>query len=97
VKTCPEDAITLLPRLRVGSRAGESEIVARTEPFHCIRCGKPFGTARMIEAMLGKLAGHSMFAGKAERLKMCADCRVIDAVAGDGQAVITDLDKDKPS
>jgi hypothetical protein len=30
--------------------------------------------------MLAKLAGHSMFAapGALERLKMCADCRVLD-------------------
>ena len=29
--------------------------------------------------MLGRLAGHAMFQGAAlERLKMCADCRVVD-------------------
>ena len=30
--------------------------------------------------MLAKLAGHSMFAepGALDRLKMCADCRVLD-------------------
>ncbi len=34
----------------------------------------------MIDNMLGKLSGHSMFAGPAQqrRLQMCADCRVID-------------------
>ena len=37
-------------------------------------------TEKMIAGMLGKLAGHSMFAepGSLDRLKMCADCRVID-------------------
>ena len=37
------------------------------EPFRCIRCAKPFGTLRAIEAMLGKLAGHSMFQGARRR------------------------------
>jgi len=35
--------------------------------------------------MLAKLAGHSMFAepGALERLKMCADCRVLDKMDKD--------------
>jgi hypothetical protein len=34
----------------------------------------------MIGNMLAKLAGHSMFSapGSLDRLKMCADCRVLD-------------------
>jgi hypothetical protein len=51
------------------------------------------GTQKMIEAMLGKLAGHSMFAGpgKLDRLKMCADCRVIDLVQNEGSVDIRDV------
>ena len=51
--------------------------------FLCIRCGKPLGTERMIGNMIAKLAGHSMFAapGALDRLKMCADCRVLDMMA----------------
>ena len=39
----------------------------------------------MIGNMLAKLAGHSMFAepGSLDRLKMCADCRVIDMMQKD--------------
>ena len=48
------------------------------EPFNCVRCGKPFGTRQMVENMLGKLGGHSMFAGGTRRLQMCGDCRVVD-------------------
>ena len=53
--------------------------------FKCVSCGKPLGTQKMIEMMLGKLAGHSMFAapGSLDRLKMCADCRV-EAVVNEG-------------
>ena len=46
-------------------------------------CGKVLGTRQMIESMLGKLAGHSMFQGegKLKRLQMCADCRVVDMMS----------------
>ena len=50
------------------------------EPFHCIRCGKPFGVRSTIERVAAKLEGkHWMFKGSARRLdviKMCEDCRV---------------------
>ena len=51
------------------------------EPFHCIRCDKPFGVKSTIERVTAKLEGkHWMFKGQAQRLdvlKMCEDCRVI--------------------
>ena len=42
----------------------------------------------MIATMLGKLSGHSMFAtpGALDRLKMCADCRVVDLIRNEGTA-----------
>jgi len=80
--TCPEQAITLVARLWLaeGGRARrQMRVLNEAEPFACVRCGKPFGTLRAIEAIVGRLAGHSMFQGRAaERLKMCSDCRVID-------------------
>ncbi|WP_354682089.1 4Fe-4S binding protein [Cupriavidus necator] len=83
-KTCPEDAITLVPRLLAGDAARRPVTLNETQPFHCIRCGKPFGTAQMVESMLVRLAGHPAFAGAAaERLKMCQDCRVVDMMEKD--------------
>jgi ferredoxin len=80
--TCPEQAIALVPRLWLadGGRARrQMRVINEAEPFACVRCGKPFGTLRAIEAIVARLAGHSMFQGAAaERLKMCSDCRVID-------------------
>ena len=80
--TCPERAITLVPRLWLADRGRarrQMRVLAEAEPYACVRCGKPFGTLRAIEAMAVRLAGHSMFQGRAaERLKMCSDCRVID-------------------
>lgn len=80
VKTCPEDALTLEPRLLLGAGARRETVLNEAEPFNCVRCGKPFSTRQMVEAMLGRLSGHSMFAGAdaLKRLQMCADCRVID-------------------
>jgi ferredoxin len=80
VATCPEDAIALEPRLLLGPAAREPRVLNEAAIFNCIRCGKPLGTEKMIDSMLARLAGHSMFAapGALEQLKMCADCRVID-------------------
>ena len=79
VQTCPEDALTLAPRLSLRPERQQPRVLNSAQPYGCIRCGRPFGTVQAIEAMLGRLAGHAMFQGAAlERLKMCADCRVID-------------------
>jgi len=90
--TCPEDAITLQPRLLLTPQRKEARVLNETQPYQCIRCGKPFGTLKAIESMLGKLAGHAMFQGAAaDRLKMCGDCRVIDIYSADNELKITDI------
>ena len=90
--TCPEDAITLKPRLLLTPVRKEARVLNEMQPYGCVRCGKPFGTLKAIESMLGKLAGHSMFQGAAlERLKMCSDCRVIDIYSAENEVKITDL------
>ncbi len=90
-KTCPEDAITLQPRLLLTAERKQPRVLNEAKPYGCVRCGKPFGTLKAVEAMLGRLAGHSMFQGAAlERLKMCSDCRVIDIYSATDEARITD-------
>jgi ferredoxin len=91
--TCPEDAITLVPRLLLGAQAKQEVVLNEAEPFNCVRCGKPFGTRQMVENMLGKLTGHSMFAasGALKRLQMCADCRVVDMMENKDEANILDM------
>jgi len=92
VKTCPEQALALLPQLNLAPERKEAVLINEMKPYACVRCQKPFGTLKAIEAMLGKLSGHSMFQGAAlERLKMCGDCRVIDIYAGQNETKITDL------
>ncbi len=91
-KTCPERAIALAPRLLLGAQAKTAAVLNESAPYHCVRCGKPFATRRMIENMLGRLASHSMFAttGAQQRLQMCADCRVIDMMENRSEANILD-------
>jgi ferredoxin len=92
VKTCPEKALSLIPQLNLAAQRKEAVVLHEMKPYGCVRCGKPFGTLKAIEAMLGKLGGHSMFQGAAlERLKMCSDCRVIDIYSADNEIKITDL------
>jgi ferredoxin len=93
VNTCPENAITLVPRLLIGKEAKEAATLNEAEPFNCVRCAKPFGTRQMVENMLGKLGGHSMFAGGTRRLQMCGDCRVVDMVENKAESTIFDYRK----
>ena len=86
VSTCPEQALQLVPRLLLTRERTQVRVLNQTQPYGCVRCGKPFGTLKAVEAMLSRLAGHSMFQGPAlERLKMCADCRVIDIYSSDDE------------
>jgi ferredoxin len=90
-KTCPENAITLTPRLLLTDAVKQPRVLNEAQPYHCIRCNKPFGTLQMIDNMLAKLSLHSAFAGNIDRIKMCADCRVVDMMENKHETSITDL------
>ncbi len=92
-RTCPENAITLSPRLLLAPSVREARVLNETQPFHCVSCGKPFGTKQMVDAMLGRLAGHSMFSGgeALRRLQMCADCRVVDMMSSKDEVSVLKL------
>jgi ferredoxin len=78
--TCPEKVITLKPQLDFRAANAPTRVLKQEEPFHCIRCNKPFGTKSTIERVAAKLEGkHWMYAGRAGRMdiiRMCDDCRV---------------------
>lgn len=81
---CPEDAITLEARLDYGAYLAPAETVLNEEElFHCVGCGKPFATRKMMDRMMQKLAGHWMFQDERSRrrIRMCEDCRVKDIFA----------------
>src|SRR6266436_5816405 len=79
--TCPEKVITLTPQLDFRAATAIARVLKEAEPFHCIRCNKPFGVKSTIERVAAKLEGkHWMFRDSAQRLdliKMCEDCRVV--------------------
>jgi ferredoxin len=79
--TCPEKVITLKPQLDFRAATATARVLKQEEPFHCIRCNKPFGVKSTIERVAAKLEGkHWMFENSAQRLemiKMCEDCRVV--------------------
>jgi ferredoxin len=79
--TCPEKVITLHPQIDFRAATAAARILKEEEPFHCVSCGKPFGTKSTIERVIAKLEGkHWMYKGQADRLnvlKMCDDCRVV--------------------
>lgn len=77
--TCPENVITLMPRLSFLTESRSHHIIKEEEPFECIRCGKAFGARSAIERMVEKLSDHAMFAegNRIDMLRMCDDCRVV--------------------
>ncbi len=92
---CPESAIVLKPGYTYDSiETRKIRTLNEEEPFNCIRCQKPFATAKLISTMFSKLDGHWMFADdKAKRrLKMCEDCRVKDIFEEDAKGI--DVHKD---
>jgi ferredoxin len=79
--TCPEKVITLRPQLDFRAATAAARVLKEEDPFHCVRCGKPFGVKSSIERVTAKLEGkHWMFKSSAQRLdliKMCEDCRAV--------------------
>ena len=93
VRTCPEQALALLPRLLPGAPAKTARTLNEAQAFNCIKCGKPFGTKQMVDGMLSRLGSHPMFAeaGALDRIKMCADCRVVDLLQNSRHGNINDF------
>lgn len=100
--TCPEKVIALEPRLNFTDAAMRPRVVKEEEPFHCIRCAKPFGTKSSIERIIAQLQDKHWMYGRSEmvdRLRMCADCRIIvqsesriDPYAGPPRPVVRTTD-----
>jgi len=91
--TCPENAITLVPRMSFAPERMKAVVLNASQPFHCIRCSKPFGTLHMVQNMLGRLGGHPAFSANPDRLKMCGDCRVIDMMTPLDEMRVTSISR----
>ena len=57
VATCPENVISLEPRYDFTPAALAPVVLKAEEPFHCKRCGKPFGTRSSVEKVMERLKG----------------------------------------
>ncbi|MCB1520199.1 MAG: 4Fe-4S dicluster domain-containing protein [Hyphomicrobiaceae bacterium] len=77
--TCPERVIALEPRYDFTSAALTPVTLHGEEPFHCVSCGKAFGTKATIERVMDRLKSHSMFPNEAQLaiIQMCDTCRVV--------------------
>lgn len=79
--TCPEKVIALEPRVNFTAASARQRVIKEEEPFHCIRCARPFGTKSSIEKVIARLEGKHWMYGSgseiADRMRMCADCRII--------------------
>ena len=84
-KRVPSRRSRSCPRLDLTPEARAPRVLNEAEIFACTRCGKPMGTEKLVPAMVERLRGHSMFAGAGSlaRLKMCADCRVVDLMTNE--------------
>ncbi len=82
--TCPEKVIRLEARYDFTTACMTPLTLHGEEPFHCIKCGKPFGAKSSIERVLDRLSGHSMFQGadKLALIKMCDTCRIVTVSEG---------------
>jgi ferredoxin len=78
VATCPEKVITLEPRYDFTSTVLTPRVLHGEEPFHCVRCAKPFGTKASITRVTEQLKGHAMFQdpGQLALIQMCDTCRI---------------------
>ena len=88
VATCPEKVISLEPRYNFSPAAMTPEVIKGEEPFHCVSCGKPFGTkSTLMERVLSRPKGkHAMFQTEAQLrlIQMCDTCRIV-TVAESGE------------
>lgn len=77
--TCPEKVITLEPRYDFTNAPLNAVVLHGEEPFHCVRCGTPFGAKSSVERIVERLKGHSMFrnAEQLRLIQMCDNCRVV--------------------
>ena len=84
-KVCPENVITLKEEIFLEKLALDYVTVAEDDMVACLKCNKPYINRRALEAVESKLFNidslKSTFSGDRKNiLKMCPDCRTIDAV-----------------
>ncbi len=72
---CPEQALQLLPGLRLNDQAFTRMDLARAEPMQCRQCGKVFGTRQSFERVM-EIMRHRETAETLVLYEYCDTCRV---------------------
>jgi ferredoxin len=85
VQVCPEGAITLAPAIPLAAQALDWQVQVRDELVACLKCGKPVGNLKAIQAVEAKLGAlgalADTFAGsRRDLLRMCQNCRAVAAM-----------------
>jgi ferredoxin len=85
VEVCPEGAISLAPAMPLAARALDWQVEVRDEVVGCLKCGKPVGNRKAMQAVEAKLGAlgalTDTFAGsRRDLLRMCQNCRAVAAV-----------------
>jgi len=77
VRGCPEQAISLTPRLLFESGQRDPARTLNTaEPARCVECGSPFMPRALLEASAALLSGETRTAEEQRRiLQVCPRCR----------------------
>ncbi len=84
-QVCPENVITLRRELFLEKQALDYVMVAEDEMIACAKCKKPYINKRALEAVESKLfeieSLKNTFSGNRKNfLKMCPDCRTVEAM-----------------
>jgi len=74
---CPEQAISLLPRVHLNRlEREESHVLCADGMFECVRCGSPFISKRLLARSMEMMNDHPMIGRHGvEILKLCMACR----------------------
>ena len=92
--TCPEHAITLVPRLDLTPEARAPRVLNEAAMFACIALRQAARHAEddRIDAREARRTTRcSPTPGALDRLRMCADCRVVDLIKNERSVDIRDL------
>ncbi len=76
VAICPEEALSLHPGLHLDTSFLEERELTRAEPVACLSCGKPFGTRKSFERIMGLIREKDVQVN-VSLLEYCDNCRVV--------------------
>ena len=82
---CPEKVVTIHPELYLEKEALDYMVVVEDEMVNCAKCEKPYINRRALESIESKVFSldslmDTFTGGRKNLLRMCPDCRAVDAM-----------------